>query len=87
MKKLISILFAIIILTMSLVACGNMQLVDTVYSYDKAIISMPNGEIVEGKVDSWRDYEDGDQIQVTIAGKTYLVHSSNIVLIVDKEKK
>ena len=38
-------------------------------------------EIVEGKVASWTDFEDGDQIQVKIDGKTYLVHSANIVLI------
>ena len=42
-----------------------------------------NGEIVEGKVSSWTDFEDGDQIQVKINGKSYLVHSSNIVLISD----
>ena len=42
-----------------------------------------NGEVVEGKVSSWTDFEDGDQIQVKIDGKTYLVHSSNVVLISD----
>lgn len=36
---------------------------------------------VEGKVESWRDYEDGDQIQVTIDGVTYLVHASDAVLM------
>lgn len=42
---------------------------------------MPDGSVVSGKVSSWRDYEDGDQIQVVIDGVTYLVHSSNIVLM------
>lgn len=51
------------------------------YTYNRAIISLPNGEVVDGKIQSWRDYEDGDQIQVTVDGKTYLVHSSNIALI------
>ena len=51
------------------------------YSYEYAIIALPNGEIVEGKVTSWTDFEDGDQLQVKIDGKTYLVHSSNVVLI------
>lgn len=45
--------------------------------------SLPNGEVVDGKIQSWRDYEDGDQIQVTVDGKTYLVHSTNIALIND----
>ena len=37
------------------------------------------GTIVEGKLNSWDDYE-GDQLQVKIDGVTYLVHSSNVVL-------
>ena len=67
---------------LTLTAC-NKQMVDLTYSYERAILSLPNGEVVEGKVTSWTDFEDGDQIQVRIDGKTYLVHSSNIVLISD----
>ena len=60
---------------------GNRQLFDTTYTFDRAIISMPDGSIISGTVSSWKDYEDGDQIQVVIDGTTYLVHSSNIVLM------
>ena len=83
MKKIIAILLvAVISLSMALITTGcNKQLVDLTYSYEYAIIGLPNGETVEGKVSSWTDYEDGDQIQVKIDGKTYLVHSSNIALI------
>ena len=83
MKKLIAILLVIIIvLTISLISVGcNKQVVDLTYSYERAIILLPNGEVVEGRVTSWTDFEDGDQIQVRIEGKTYLVHSSNVVLI------
>ena len=59
----------------------NKQIIDTTYNYDRAIIALPNGEIIDGKITSWTDYEDGDQIQVKIDGKQYLVHSSDIVLI------
>lgn len=69
-----------ILLAMSLSGC-NKQVVDLTYSYERAIISLPNGEVVDGKVQSWTDYEDGDQIQVKINGVTYLVHSSQVVLI------
>jgi ribosomal protein S1 len=79
MKKL-AIIVSSIVLAVSLVAC-NKQVVDLTYSYERAIISLPNGEIVEGKVQSWTDYEDGDQIQVKIDGVTYLLHASQIVLI------
>ena len=85
MKKIIAILLVVAIslgLAALTVGC-NKQMVDLTYSYEYAIIGLPNGEVVEGKVSSWTDFEDGDQIQVRIDGKTYLVHSSNIVLISD----
>ena len=82
MKKLIAMLLCIIAVLSSLLLAGcNKQMVDLTYSYEYAIIGLPNGEVVEGKVSSWTDYEDGDQLQVKINGKTYLVHSSNVVLI------
>jgi hypothetical protein len=84
MKKIIAVLLAIIaILSVTLLSGCNKQIMDLTYSYEYAIIGLPNGEVVEGKVSSWTDYEDGDQLQVKINGKTYLVHSSNIVLISD----
>ena len=82
MKKILAIALAALLL-MGLLAGCNKQMVDLTYSYEYAIIGLPNGEVVEGKVSSWTDFEDGDQIQVKIDGKTYLVHSSNIVLISD----
>ena len=81
MKKIIAIILSALMLVATLTGCGNKDMWDTNYTYDKAIISMPDGTILEGKISNWTDYEDGDQIQVTIDGKVYLVHSSNIVLI------
>ncbi len=84
MKKIIAVLLAVIaLLSMMLITGCNKQMVDLTYSYERAIILLPNGEVVEGRVSSWTDFEDGDQIQVKIEGKTYLVHSSNVVLISD----
>ena len=79
MRKFAAIVSGII-LAISLSGC-NKQVVDLTYKYDRAIISLPNGEIIDGKVESWMDFEDGDQIQVKIDGKMYLVHSSQIALI------
>ena len=82
MKKLLAVLLALVAIVSCAVLAGcNKQMVDLTYSYEYAIIGLPNGEVVEGKVSSWTDYEDGDQLQVKINGKTYLVHSSNVVLI------
>ncbi len=88
MKKTVitvmSVILALVLVAgLVLLAGCNKQMVDLTYSYNRAILSLPNGEVVEGKVSSWTDFEDGDQIQVKIDGKTYLVHSSNIVLISD----
>lgn len=83
-KKLLAAILALG-MVLSLAGCGNRQMIDFTYSYKYAIISLPNGEIVEGKVDSWKDFEDGDQIQVTIDGVTYLVHSTDAVLMTEEK--
>lgn len=80
MKKKVLVGLVVGIMSMSLVGC-NKQVFDTTYSYERAILCLPNGEVIEGKVQSWTDFEDGDQIQVKIEGKQYLIHSDNIVLI------
>lgn len=79
-KHFIFIGIALIFLFILLSGC-NRQIIDTTYSYNKAIIQLPDGEVVSGAVESWKDYGDGDQLQVKIDGKTYLVHSSNVVLV------
>ena len=82
MKKIALIIFLAIILV-SCTGCYNKQLFDTTYHYDRAIVYLPNGEIVEGRVSSWKDFDDGDSIQVKIDGKMYLTHISNVCLIDD----
>ena len=71
-------------MALSLAGCGNRQMIDLTYSYKYAIISLPNGEIVEGKVDSWKDFEDGDQLQITVDDVTYLVHATDAVLMTEE---
>lgn len=61
-------------------AC-NRQMIDLTYNYKYAIITLPNGEIVEGEVESWKDFDDGDQLQITINGVTYLTHSTDVILM------
>ncbi len=82
-KKLLATVLALG-MVFSMAGC-NYQMVDLTYSYKYAIISLPNGEIIEGKVDSWRDYEDVDQIQVVIGGVTYLVHAADAVLMTEEK--
>lgn len=80
MKKFVIAMLAAIMLLVICAGC-NAQIVDTTWSFEKAVVGLPNGDIVEGKVESWGDYENSDMIQVKIDGKTYLTHSANVVLI------
>ena len=80
-KKFLIMSLAVLMLGSILVSCGNMTMLDTTYSFEKVILSLPDGTIVEGECSAWKDWESSDMIQVTIGGKTYLTHSTNIVLI------
>ena len=90
MKKKIIITLAVI-LVVALVGLaiywesihGNRRLIDNKNRFTRAIIQLPNGEVVDGKVSSWLDYTDSDAVMVTIGGKTYLTHYSNVCLIND----
>ena len=80
--KKIALLLTTVIMTLSLCACGNKTLLDTTYTFDEAIIRLPDGSVISGEVTTWTDYEDGDSLQITLKdGNTYLVHASNAVLI------
>jgi hypothetical protein len=70
-----------------LVACSNMDMIDTVYKFDYAIIRMPNGTTNTVQIKRWLDFDTGDQIQITAKdGTVYLVHSSNCILVREGEE-
>ena len=75
-KKIICLLLVAFLLT----GCGNYQMIDLQYTYNYAIIQLQNGEIVEGEVESWTDYE-GEQLQVKVNGVMYLTNSYNCTLM------
>ena len=79
MKKAILVIFLVLMLVLC-TSC-NKTFLDTTYNFNYAYVTLPNGESVEGEVTNWTDFEDGDQLQVTIAGVTYLSHGANIVLV------
>lgn len=82
MKKFI-IAALLVISTFTITSCGNKQLFDTVYTFDRAIISLPDGTKIEGKVEGWKEYENSDSIQIKIDGVYYYTHLQNVVLIAD----
>lgn len=80
-RIIIAIAVAIFLIVAGIALTGcNKQMVDTVYQYKTVIMTLPNDEVIEGSVQKWNDY-DGDQIQVMVDGKYYLIHSSDCVLI------
>lgn len=82
MKKIFAVL-AVAVLVLALAGC-NRTVFDTTYNFTYAYVELPTGEIVEGEVESWHDYADGDQLQVTFkSGKTYLTNSTRVVLVSD----
>ena len=86
MKRVVLLIIFLVIILVSCTGCYNKQLFDVTYHYDRAIVYLPNGEIVEGRVSSWTswtDFEDGDAVQIKIDGKTYLTHICNVCLIDD----
>ena len=82
-----SILLALFILAGTLMfitkaEAYNATWFDTTYHFDKAWIYMPDGSVVIGEVESWKDWEDSDAVQVRIKnGGTYYTHLSNVVLM------
>lgn len=78
-RKVLAVVLPVMLLLSG--CCFNKQVIGTTYSFESAIVRLPDGTIVVGDLDSWTDFQDGDCVQVTIDGKTYLVHSSNAALI------
>ncbi len=82
MKRILCLLLVVLMLTAMLCGC-NAQIIDLTYSYEYGYVKLPNGEVIEGAVSSWKDYDNGDVVQVVIGGKTYLTHYENVVLVSD----
>jgi len=86
MKKIICVVL-ILSLALALTACqvGNRQVGwDTTQTFTHAILELGNGEVVEGTVTSWRDFDESDVVQFTMNGITYLTHYSNVILCTKK---
>lgn len=78
MKK-ITIIVLIVTSLIALSGC-NRDIIDTNYTFTKAVIVMGN-EKININIKQWRDF-DGDQIQITDEnGQVYLTHSTNVLLL------
>lgn len=74
-------LFLGLLLTSTLlVGCGNRQVFDTSWKFEKAIIVIGD-EKIEVEVDSWKDYDDTTVQIKTKDGKVYLTDIKNVLLM------
>jgi len=86
MKKIVCLIL-VLTLAFALTACqvGNRQVGwDTTQTFTHAILELGNGELIEGTVTSWRDFEESDVVQFTMNGITYLTHYSKVILCTKK---
>ena len=85
-NKILKISVLVIMLAVgvfSLTGC-NQTIIDTNYTFDRAIVVLNDGTRMEIEIKEWRDY-DGEQLQIKGKdGKTYLVSSFNTILIKDE---
>lgn len=75
-------LLAVGALMLSGCSIGNRQIgIDLTQSFNWAILELGNGELIEGRVTSWRDFDESDVVQFTLDnGITYLTHYSKVIL-------
>ena len=81
--KRIALAIMLIVMAFALCACGNRDVWDTVNRFDRVIVQLADGSIIDGKCQNWCDYQNSDMVQVKVDGKTYLVHSMNCTLIAE----
>lgn len=66
---------------------SNKDFLQIDHEFKKAIIKLPNDEVVTGEVAEWTTYDNKDTVKVKLKnGKQYLGHSSDIVLYNDQEE-
>lgn len=83
MKSVIAMILCVV-MVMSLCGCNfaGYDWIDTNYHFNKAIIAMPDGSVVEVEIAKWADAEDGEQLTITAKdGTRYLTSSYNCILI------
>ena len=81
-KKYILLVVVLLISLIVLSSCGNRQVgIDTNQTFTTALINL-GGEWKTVSVKSWRDFDNGDEVQIiTSNGEVYLTHYVNVILV------
>ena len=78
MKK--GLIISLLLTSILLVGCGNREVFDTSWRFEKAIILFGD-EKIEVEVDSWSDYDDTTVQIKTKDGKVYLTDIKNVLMM------
>jgi hypothetical protein len=79
MKKFAVVMLVIVVTALS--GCGNQKLINTQFKYEYATLYTPNGtEFAKGKVEWWRDYDDGTIDIKLVDNDVFLIHSNNVIM-------
>lgn len=79
MKKILAALI-LMVMMVTMVGCGNTQIIDTKWSFDTALITIGE-EVKTVEVAKWKDYEGGVVQVVDKDGNVYMTSYTNMVLI------
>lgn len=80
MKKKILALLAAATMGVACLSGCNKQMFDFNYKFEKAYVKVGE-QWVDFDISSWTDYEDGEQLQLTLKdGTVMVVHSENCIL-------
>ncbi len=83
MKKIILVILLVAILfTATACTVGNRQVgIDTAQSFNRFKIVF-GGDVIDGNIKVWRDYDDSDVVQITASdGTVYLTHYMNVLMM------
>ena len=75
------ILVLVFVIVLAFIIYGDYRNQSDNAHFTWTIVQLGNGELIEGHVTSWRDFDKSDMIQVTIDDElVILTHSSNVLL-------
>ena len=79
-KKFLVLILTLMLACLSVLGGCNMQMIDLNLYFTNAYVKIGE-EWVDFEISTWRDYENGEQIQLTLAdGTVFIVHSANCIL-------
>lgn len=78
-------LLAVVGLSLLFSGCGNMDIIDYHWTFNRAKLKVDDDKWEEVKVKRWHDYAGSDMVAIETEDRVYVTHSVNVILIKDKK--